>query len=51
VIAELGWSPWWTHDWVDFRDRLALQGPRWEVMGINFYRSPQIAWPALQPAA
>jgi hexosaminidase len=51
AIAELGWSPWSTHDWEDFRARLALQGPRWEVMGINFYRSPQIAWPALQPAA
>lgn len=45
AIAELGWSPWSTHDWADFRVRLADQGPRWEVMGINFYRSPQVPWP------
>lgn len=45
AIAELGWSPWSTHDWTAFRTRLAAQGPRWTIMGIGFYRSPQIAWP------
>jgi hexosaminidase len=44
AIAELGWSPWSTHDWASFRTRLAAQGPRWEAMGIDFYRSPQIPW-------
>ncbi|GAA0385089.1 beta-N-acetylhexosaminidase [Acrocarpospora corrugata] len=46
AIAELGWSPWSTHDWTAFRARLAVQGPRWTIMGIDFYRSPQITWPA-----
>ncbi|WP_281356367.1 family 20 glycosylhydrolase [Acrocarpospora macrocephala] len=45
AIAELGWSPWSTHNWTAFRARLAVQGPRWTIMGIDFYRSPQIAWP------
>ena len=45
AIAELGWSPWSTHDWASFRTRLAAQGPRWEAMGVDFYRSPQIDWP------
>jgi hexosaminidase len=45
AIAELGWSPWSTHDWESFRTRLAEQAPRWEELGINFYRSPQIDWP------
>jgi hexosaminidase len=44
AIAELGWSPWSTHDWTSFRTRLAAQGPRWEAMGVDFYRSPQIPW-------
>jgi hexosaminidase len=44
AIAELGWSPWSTHDWASFRTRLAAQGPRWEAMGVDFYRSPQIPW-------
>jgi hexosaminidase len=44
AIAELAWSPWSTHDWSSFRTRLAEQGPRWEAMGIDFYRSPKIDW-------
>jgi hexosaminidase len=46
AIAELGWSPQSTHDWSSFRTRLATQGPRWDVLGINFFRSAQIPWPA-----
>ena len=45
AVAELGWSPSATHSWEAFRRRLAAQGPRWTVMGVNFYRSPQIPWP------
>ncbi|MFD9894836.1 family 20 glycosylhydrolase [Amycolatopsis sp. NPDC059027] len=42
--AELGWSPWSTHDWAKFRTRLGAQGPRWEAQSMNFYRSAQIPW-------
>ncbi|MEU4802793.1 beta-N-acetylhexosaminidase [Actinosynnema sp. NPDC023587] len=44
AIAELGWSPWSTHDWAKFRERLAAQGPRWKAQGVNFYPSPQVPW-------
>jgi hexosaminidase len=44
AIAELGWSPWSTHNWDTFKVRLGAQGPRWTVMGIGFYRSPQVPW-------
>ncbi|WKX70446.1 beta-N-acetylhexosaminidase [Streptomyces sp. XD-27] len=43
-IAELGWSPAATHDWDAYRVRLAAQGPRWDALGIDFYRSPQVLW-------
>jgi hexosaminidase len=43
-IAELGWSPENALDWTTYRDRLAEQGPRWEVLGVNFYRAPEIDW-------
>jgi hexosaminidase len=46
AIAELGWSPSGSHDWTAFRRRLAAQGPRWTVMGIDYYHSPQVPWPA-----
>ncbi|QOV38169.1 beta-N-acetylhexosaminidase [Streptomyces ferrugineus] len=43
--AELGWSPASTHDWEGYRVRLAAQGPRWDALGIGYYRSPQVPWP------
>jgi len=45
AIAELGWSPWSTHSWTTFGPRLGAQGPRWRVMGVNYYQSKQVAWP------
>ncbi|MFC3897010.1 family 20 glycosylhydrolase [Lentzea rhizosphaerae] len=58
AIAELGWSPWSTHNWDQFKVRLGAQAPRWATMGINFYRSAQVPWdtggpqpgPCSQPA-
>ncbi|MEU2061793.1 beta-N-acetylhexosaminidase [Streptomyces sp. NPDC013455] len=44
--AELGWSPAATHGWSAYRVRLAAQGPRWDALGIRYYRSPQVPWPA-----
>jgi hexosaminidase len=43
-IAELGWSAEDALDWATYRDRLAEQAPRWEVLGVNFYRAPEIDW-------
>src|SRR4029450_1235280 len=51
AIAELGWSPWSTHNWDTFKVRLGAQGPRWTVMGIGFYRSPQVPWATAPPPA
>ncbi len=46
AIAEIGWSPQNLRSWDDFRLRLAAQGPRWTAASLNFYRSPQVPWPA-----
>ncbi|SEO05267.1 beta-N-acetylhexosaminidase [Actinacidiphila rubida] len=46
ALAELGWSPWSTHDVTAFDQRLAAQGPRWKAMGVSYYHSPQVPWPA-----
>lgn len=45
-VAELGWSPAATHDWETYKVRLAVQGPRMSALGIDYYRSPQVPWPA-----
>ncbi|GGR77408.1 beta-N-acetylhexosaminidase [Streptomyces aureoverticillatus] len=44
-IAELGWSPASTHDWNTYKTRLADQAPRWDALGIGYYKSPQVPWP------
>jgi hexosaminidase len=43
-LAELGWSPATGRSWDEYRFRLAAQGPRWDALGINYYRSPQVPW-------
>ncbi|MDQ0777061.1 hexosaminidase [Streptomyces aurantiacus] len=45
-VAELGWSPASTHDWDGYKVRLAAQAPRWDALGMDYYRSPQVPWPA-----
>jgi len=44
AIAEVGWTPQRLRDWENFRVRLASQAPRWNLLGVNYYRSPQIPW-------
>ncbi|MGW0913336.1 beta-N-acetylhexosaminidase [Streptomyces sp. NPDC002784] len=43
-VAELGWSPAEARDWDAYKVRLAAQAPRWEALGIGYYRSPQVPW-------
>ena len=44
ALAEVGWSPQASRDWASFRTRIAAQAPRWNQLGINWYRSPQVDW-------
>ena len=43
-VAEIGWTKQEDRKWEDYKTRLANQAPRWETMGINFYRSPKVQW-------
>ena len=43
-IAEIGWSPATGRGWPEYQQRLGDQAPRWDVLGVNFYRSPQVPW-------
>jgi hexosaminidase len=44
ALAEVGWTPQGLRNWDSFRQRIAAHGPRWNLLGFNYYRSPQI-WP------
>jgi hexosaminidase len=44
ALAEVAWTPQRARNWDDFRRRLATHAPRWNFLGVNYYRSPQIPW-------
>jgi hexosaminidase len=44
AIAEVGWTPQRGREWENFRVRLSTHAPRWNYLGVNYYRSPQIPW-------
>ncbi|GAA1772737.1 beta-N-acetylhexosaminidase [Luedemannella helvata] len=50
VLAEVGWSPRDARDWASLRARLAAHGPRWDTLGIAYYRSERVAWPVAADA-
>lgn len=44
ALAEVAWSAQAQRDWEGFRTRIAGHAPRWRLLGINFYASPQVEW-------
>ena len=44
AVAEVGWTPQASRNWENFRGRMAAHAPRWNFLGVNYYRSPQIPW-------
>ena len=44
ALAEVGWTPNSARDWESFRTRIAAHAPRWRLLGVNYYPSPQVAW-------
>jgi N-acetyl-beta-hexosaminidase len=44
AIAEMGWTPQADRNFDAFKARVAAQEPRWQAMGLNYYRSPDVPW-------
>ena len=44
ALAEVGWTPQSAREWESFRVRIATHAPRWNYLGVNYHRSPQIPW-------
>jgi hexosaminidase len=44
ALAEVAWSQPDQRSWEEFRLRLGAQAPRWNGLGLHFYRSPQVPW-------
>jgi hexosaminidase len=43
-VAEIGWSKSDGRDWNEYKVRLANQAERWDVLDIDYYRSPKVPW-------
>jgi hexosaminidase len=50
ALAELGWTSAQQRNWESFRQRIAAHAPRWRLLGLNFYPSPQVDWNAASAA-
>lgn len=44
ALAEVGWSATAQRSWDGFRTRIAAHAPRWRLLGIHYYPSPQVIW-------
>ncbi len=43
-VAEVGWTKSENRNWDDYKVRLANQAARWDVLEINYYKSPKVPW-------
>jgi hexosaminidase len=44
AVAEVGWTPQASRSWESFRTRIVTHQRRWNYLGINYHRSPQLPW-------
>lgn len=44
AIAEVAWTPSSLRTWEGFQKRIQIQGKRWDIQGVNFYKSPTVTW-------
>jgi hexosaminidase len=44
AVAEVAWSALDRRQWDDFARRLGAHAPRWQALGVNFHRTPEIQW-------
>jgi hexosaminidase len=44
AVAELAWTPQSARNWESYRTRIVTHQRRWNYLGINYHRSPQLPW-------
>ena len=44
AIAEVAWTKKELRNWESFTSRLKKHTERWDVMGLNYYKSPKLVW-------
>lgn len=44
AIAEVAWTKQERRSWESFSKRIPVHGKKWEIQGIEFYKSPKVNW-------
>ena len=44
AFAEVAWTKKEQRSWDSFSGRIPVQGDRWTIQGVDFYKSPKVTW-------
>lgn len=44
ALAEVAWTAKEQRSWDGFSKRVPVQGQRWTIQGVDFYKSPKVVW-------
>ena len=44
ALAEVAWTSKEKRSWDGFASRIPIQGDRWTIQGVDFYKSPKVTW-------
>jgi hexosaminidase len=51
ALAEVAWTKKEQRSWEGFASRIPIQGNRWTIQGVDFYKSPKVTWETKKKSA
>ena len=51
ALAEVAWTSKEKRSWEGFASRIPIQGDRWTIQGVDFYKSPKVTWETKKKSA
>ena len=51
ALAEVAWTSKEKRSWDGFASRIPIQGDRWTIQGVDFYKSPKVTWETKKKSA
>ncbi len=51
ALAEVAWTKTEKRSWEGFSLRVPIQGDRWTIQGVDFYKSPKVTWETKKKSA
>jgi hexosaminidase len=51
ALAEVAWTKKEQRSWEGFSSRVPIQGNRWTIQGVDFYKSPKVTWETKKKSA